>query len=202
MKNILILINVRWWNATAFYAINTARVLHNNGYNVFVGSKTGSPPHKKAVEYKLKTVNLNFERYNLFKLIKNFVRLIKFIKTNNISIINAHRSEDHTFSALAKVFVPVKFVLTRGDRRKIKTNMFSKMIYNSADKIILTCKSIYNQNRKFLEPFKDKIEIIYGSADEEHFKLTKSKKQTAKKYKINLKNKIVVFILIFQKRIY
>lgn len=191
MKNILILINVRWWNATAFYAINTARVLHNNGYNVFVGSKTGSPPHKKAVEYKLKTVNLNFERYNLFKLIKNFVRLIKFIKTNNISIINAHRSEDHTFSALAKVFVPVKFVLTRGDRRKIKTNMFSKMIYNSADKIILTCKSIYNQNRKFLEPFKDKIEIIYGSADEEHFKLTKSKKQTAKKYKINLKNKIV-----------
>ncbi len=191
MEKILILINVRWWNATAFYAINTARILNKNGYNVIIGSKNGSPPYKRAAEYKLHLTDLNFEGFNFFKLIKNFIKMLKIIKENNISIINAHRSEDHTFAALAKLFVPVKFIITRGDRRKIKTNIFSKMIYNSADKIILTCKSIYNQNKKFLSPFKDKIYIMHGSADEEHFKITKSKAKTARKYKINRRNKII-----------
>jgi glycosyltransferase involved in cell wall biosynthesis len=194
MKNILILINVRWWNATAFYAINTARLLQNNNYNVYVGSKKNSPPYLKAVEYNLKTIDLNFESFNLFRLIKNFKRALKFIKENKIEIINAHRSEDHTFSALLKIFTKVKFILTRGDRRKIKNNIFSKLIYSLADKIILTSKSIYRINEKFLKPFKNKIEIIYGSADEEHFKVISNKNKTAKKYRINLKNKIVGMI--------
>lgn len=194
MKRVLILINVRWWNATAFYAINTARILKKNNYIVYVGSKKNSPPYNKAKEYNIDTIELNFESFNLLKLIKNFYRMLKFIKKNKIDIINAHRSEDHTFAALTKIFCNVKFIITRGDRRKIRNNLFSRLIYKSADIIILTAKCIYYQNEEFLKPFKNKIRIIYGSSDEEHFKITKSKTETAKKYKINLKNKIVGMI--------
>ncbi|MBN1899066.1 MAG: glycosyltransferase [Spirochaetes bacterium] len=190
MKNILILINVRWWNATAFYAINTARVLHKKGYAVYVGSKKGSPPYQKALQYNLNVVNLNFERFNPVKLFVNFFRMIRFIKSRQISILNAHRSEDHTFAALARLFAPVKFILTRGDRRRIRKNYLGTLKYRIADGIILTCRSIYEQNKDLLTRFKDKIHIIHGSVDEDHF-IPQDKKLTARKYRIDLTKKIV-----------
>jgi len=182
MKKVLILINVRWWNATAFYAINTARVLKKNGYRITIGSKPNSPPYKKASEYGFDTRYINFEGYNIFRLIKNFIKMINIVKKEKIDIINGHRSEDHTFGVLCKLFTGKKFIITRGDRRKIKPNIFSKIIYKYADAIILTSKSIYKQNKIFLKKFKYKTKIIYGSVDEENFKIQKSRKETAKKY--------------------
>ncbi len=191
MKTVLILINVRWWNATAFYAVNTARVLRNNRVRVIIGSKPGSPPYEKAKDYGFDVREINFEGYNIVKLLKNFIKMINIVREEKVDVINGHRSEDHTFGSLCKLFTARKFIITRGDRRRIKPNIFSKMIYGSADSIILTAKSIYRQNEKFLKRFRDKIHIIYGSVDEDNFRVQKSKRETAKKYGIDLRKKII-----------
>jgi len=65
------------------------------------------------------------------------------------------------------------------------------MRYKFADGIVLTCKSIYDNNFKVFRKIKNKVFIIYGSVDEKHFKVKRTKFKTAEKYKINLKNKIV-----------
>ena len=191
--NILILINVRWWNASAFYALNTARVLKKYGNRVWVGTKKESPPGKKCIEWNLPHVELNFEGYNILKLIKNFYRLLKFVKENNIHIINTHRPEDNTFGALLKLIHPsVKFVITRGDRRKIRKNLFSKLIYQKiADRIIITCKAIYHQNLDVLEKVKSKVSVIYGSVNEDLFVIKKKRKEILKELKIK-PGKIIV----------
>ncbi len=189
--NILILINVRWWNATAFYAVNIARILHDKGHKVIIGCNKKYPAYKIALSYGLRVEPLNFYGYNIFRLLRDFIRMLSLIKREDIRIINSHRSEDHTFALLAKSFTRVKVILTRGDRRKISDNFLSKRRYSSADFIILTCKSIFNLSRKVFAPVKDKVRIIYGSVDEVRCMVKKSKKEIAKKYNLNLKNKIV-----------
>ncbi len=189
--NILILINVRWWNATAFYAVNIARILNYNNHKVIVGCNKNYPAYKIAQSYGIRTEPINFYGYNIFQLIKNFIIMLNLIKKENIQIINSHRSEDHTFALLAKWFSKIKFILTRGDRRKISNNSFSKMRYKLSDGIILTCQSIFDKNHTVFSPIKHKIRIIYGSVDEEHFKTINSRKKTANKYMVDLKKKIV-----------
>lgn len=189
--NILILINVRWWNATAFYALNIARLFQNKGHKVIIGCNKNYPSYTIAKNYGLKVVPLNFYGYNIFELIINFIKLITLIKKESIHVINSHRSEDHTFAMFAKLITGVHFILTRGDRRLISNNFLSRMRYYSSDAVILTCRTIYKQNEKVFLPIKNKVHIIYGSIDEEHFKIIKSRKKTAKKYKINLKKKII-----------
>jgi len=82
--NVLILVNVRWWNATAFYAINIARILKENKHKVIVGCNKNYPAYSMAKKYGLDVIDLNFYGYNIF--------------------------EDHTFAFLAKLFTKVKFI--------------------------------------------------------------------------------------------
>ena len=188
---ILILINVRWWNATAFYAINIGRILQKKGHKVIIGCNKTYPAYKVARSYGFKIVPLNFYGFNPFQLVNNFFKLLQIIKKEKVQIINSHRSEDHTFALLAKLITGVKLVATRGDRRLISANLFSKLRYQLCDAVVLTCQSIFHQNDKIFLPMKKRVHIIYGSVDEEHFKIRNNKNQTLQKYKINPKKMIV-----------
>jgi len=188
---ILILINVRWWNATAFYAVNIGRILHKKGHRVIIGCNKTYPAYEIARSYGLKSVPLNFYGFNPFELLSNFFKLLRLIKKEKIQIINSHRPEDHTFALLTKLITGVKLVTTRGDRRLISGNLLSTLRYRLCDAVVLTCQSIFHQNDKIFLPMKKRVHIIYGSVDEEHFKIRNNKNQTLQKYKINPKKMIV-----------
>jgi len=166
---ILILINVRWWNATAFYAVNIARILCKNGHRVFVGCDPHYPAYKKAVAYDLNTVPLAFYGYNPIKLFKSFIHMSRLIKKEQIEILNPHRAEDHFFALLAKLTTGVSLVVTRGDQRKIKRGLLSRLKYSLSDAVVTTCRSIIDQNQHIFSSMPYKVYVIYGSVDEEHF---------------------------------
>jgi glycosyltransferase involved in cell wall biosynthesis len=166
---VLILINVRWWNATAFYAVNIARILHKNGYNVFVGCDPDYPAYKKTLAYGLRPVPLSFYGYHPLKLIKSFIAMLRLIKQERIDILNPHRAEDHFFALLAKLITGCFVVVTRGDQRKIKKGLLSYLKYRFSDAVIVTCKSIAAQNQHIFKAMMSKLAVIYGSVDEQHF---------------------------------
>jgi glycosyltransferase involved in cell wall biosynthesis len=187
MKNkisILILINVRWWNATAFYAINIARIMHDHGHKVIIGCNPKYPAYKKALSYGLNVKALNFYGFNPFRLLFNYMKLIKLVHNEKISVINPHRSEDHFFALMAKFFTRAKIVLTRGDQRSISDYFLSRIQYRLTDSIIITCQSIYKNNRKFFNRIHRKPHVLYGSIHEDLFQVKKSKKDIHTKYKI------------------
>lgn len=167
--SILILINVRWWNATAFYAVNIARLLHQNGHKVFVGCDPAYPAYQKAVACGLNTVALSFYGYNPVKLYKNFMRMQRLIKEEGIEILNPHRSEDHFFALLAKRATGRPLVLTRGDQRRIKSGLLSRRKYARCDAVIATCQSIVDQNRHIFDAMASRVTVIHGSVDEPRF---------------------------------
>jgi lipopolysaccharide heptosyltransferase II len=173
---VLILINVRWWNATAFYAINIARILHKNGHSVFVGCDPRYPAYKKAVAYNLNTVPLAFYGYNPIKLFKSFIHMLRLVKKEQIEILNPHRTEDHFFALLAKLTTGISLVVTRGDQRKIKKGLLSRLKYSHSDAVVTTCRSIIDQNRHIFSSMPSKVSVIHGSVDEEHFRLPPSGK--------------------------
>lgn len=184
-RTILILINVRWWNATAFYAVNIGRILQKNGHRVFIGCNKAYPAYKMAQSYGLPVVPLNFYGYNLIQLLKSFIRMLKLIRKENIQIINSHRSEDHTYAFFAKLLTGVNLVITRGDQRPIKRNLLSSLRYRFCDAVVLTCRSIFSQNKHIFFPIRHKVRIIYGSVDEAHFSAAKDRAGTARKYGID-----------------
>ena len=189
--NVLILTNVRWWNATAFYAVNIGRILKQNGHRVTIGCRKKYPAYQKARACGLKAVSLGFDGLKLPSLIKNFFKLVRYIRKHDIHIINAHRSEDHTFALLAKRVTGVKVVVTRGDRRRISRGPLSLFKYRTSDAVILTCKSILEKNRHIFDAATNNVQVIYGSVDEKRLVPTGDKQRTMGKYGFDAGKRVV-----------
>jgi glycosyltransferase involved in cell wall biosynthesis len=175
---------VRWWNASAFYAVNIARLLNKHGHQVWVGADPTYPAYGLAQAYGIKVAPLSFYGNNPFKLTGSLIRMIRLIRKENIDIINSHRSEDHSFGLLAKYLCGTKLVNTRGDQRRIKSQRFSGIRYRLTDAVILTCKQQFSDNEKVFADMRKRVHIIHGSVDEDHFRPSAHQVQTAAKYKL------------------
>jgi glycosyltransferase involved in cell wall biosynthesis len=179
---ILILINVRWWNATAFYAINIARLLQKNGQQVWVGCDPNYPAYRIAREYGLRVAPLSFYGSNPIRLVRSFRNLIRLVHKEEIEIINSHRSEDHTFGLLAKLVCKTRLVITRGDQRRIKNHIFSRLRYQLADAVVLTCRQLRIDNKKTFDRMRRRVRVIHGSVDEDHFRTKAPPMSTGARY--------------------
>ncbi|MEJ2639749.1 MAG: glycosyltransferase, partial [Desulfosarcinaceae bacterium] len=100
--------------------------------------------------------------------------LLRSIKDFKIDIVNSHRSEDHSFAWIAKTVSGVRWVLTRGDQRKITSSPLSALKYRRSDAIILTCESIFKNNPIFAMTPRTPS-IVYGSVDQDHFRTSQAK---------------------------
>lgn len=117
--------------------------------------------------------------------------MVRLIREENITIVNSHRSEDHTFALIAKRLTGIKCIITRGDQRRISSGLFSAWRYRHCDAVIVTCQSIINQNLHIFNPIRHKTSVIYGSVDEDHFRTSRPKTETRKKYGMNDNMKII-----------
>ncbi|MGA1868502.1 MAG: glycosyltransferase family 4 protein [bacterium] len=188
--NVLHIINVRWYNATAWYAVNLARLQQSNGENVWlVGQGPHSPSAKKAMEYGITVVNnIYLNTYNPITLWLAFWRLKKLITREKIDIVNAHRGEGFFLMVLAAFFSPhkVKIVRTRGDIRYPKKSFLNKILYKYfVDLHIVT--GIF-MKKYFIEKLSlppEKIKIIYGGVDADIFKpFPEARSTILKKYRL------------------
>ena len=141
--NVLQLINVRWYNACAYYAVILSLALKRRGHKVVVAGDPHSPPLARAEELGLTTSqDLCLSRTSPWMIAYNLKRIVDLVRGEKIDIINAHRGEGHVAAALAKRFLRrgVPVVRTRGDARPPKPNPLNRWLNNKlTDKIITTC---------------------------------------------------------------
>lgn len=160
-------INVRWYNATAWYAVNLSRVLVENNHNVIVAGLPGSPPLLKAKEYGLKTFELPFNSNNPLKIIKNISKFNSFIKEFKPDWVVCHRGEFFWYCALKRLISNgYRLIRVRGDRRKPKTDFINKFLHDKCTDLVVTSgdflKSVYIEEMKLPE---NKVKTIYGGVD-------------------------------------
>lgn len=152
--NILQLINVRWYNASAYYAIAVSQALSRRGHKVIVAGDFPSPPLEKAQQLRLQIYQrLNLSRLDHSSILQNLKGLSQIIKKEQIGVINAHRGEGHFYASLLKKIFNPKLVIirTRGDIRPPKSNIFNHYLnHKLTDGVITSCKILEESYKKNL----------------------------------------------------
>lgn len=165
------MINVRWFNATAWYAVNLSLTLKEHGHDVLVVGLPGSPPVEKAKELGLDVFEINLNSNNPLKIFKNAFAIKKLIKIYAPDVINCHRGEFFWWFAIMKCMRQIQCPLIRfrGDMRKPKNDFFNRILINRCTaKLVASCKKIASDYLK-MGVNEDKVDVIYGGVDTEKF---------------------------------
>jgi len=167
------LINVRWYNACAHYAVSLSCALKKRGHRVMVAGDPHSPPILKAKKLGISTYEALFLSHTSpWMIAYNVKRMVDLVEKEGIDIINAHRGESHLVAALATKFLKrkVPLIRTRGDVRTPKANLFNRYLNDKlTHKIITTCGVLKRSYVKNLTMPEEKVVNIGGGVDHDFY---------------------------------
>lgn len=196
--NTLQLVSVRWWNASAYYAISLADAFNKSGMRSIVGGRPDSPPLKKAHQYQLPLfTGINLESTSPGDFFTNVRALRQFIAAEHIPLINAHRPEDHFFSVILNKLQNKRIPLVRtvSDVRPPRNHTLNKWLHNSqTDFFIFSCKASYDRYQNVWPIFEGRSEIIYSAIDVDAYQPFNNPSPLRKKFGIS-DSEIVVGII-------
>lgn len=169
---ILQVINVRWYNATAWYALFQGRLLQEHGHNVVILALPGTPAVSKAQAWGLPVRTLDVNSANPFKQPGLYQSLRALIREERPDIVNCHRGEGFLlFGLLQKRLNTFRLVRTRGDQRPAKSNVVNRWLYgNVADAVITTNNAMRQHLLTALRLPPEKTFCIRGGADTRLFR--------------------------------
>ncbi len=166
------LITVRWWNATAYYAVSLAQWLQAAGHPVLLAGNPDFPPLQKAQKLNLPIApELKLNRISPGWVWRNRGRLQHLINRQGIQVVNAHRPDDHFYFALMKNHFPrVAFIRTVGDVRPPRNHPINKWLHLQAtDFFIFSCRANLERYRQVWPIPIEKTAIIYNGIDTQYF---------------------------------
>lgn len=177
MKSIQI-INVRWFNATAWYGAYIARLLQHAGHQTLVLGLANTESFDKAQAWGLSPRALKLNTNSPWGIIQLFFQLKKIIKEFQPDIVNCHRGEAFVLlGILRKMFegTPYAFglVRTRGDQRLPKNNLPNRYLHQKVADALIATNSV--MTRHFTEKLgvpAQKIHCLLGGVDREKFAFT------------------------------
>lgn len=168
------LVSVRWWNASAYYAVSLAEALNRAGHPAFVGGRKHSPPMRQAVQLNLPLFDrIHLETVNPIQFLQNLLRLRKFVLAHNIQLINAHRPEDHLYGALLGLVLrnPPVLVRTGSDVRPPHKHPINRWLHQrKTDFFIFSCRANLERYQSVWPIFQERSRVIYGGVDTDFYK--------------------------------
>ncbi|SIN73990.1 glycosyltransferase family 4 protein [Halodesulfovibrio marinisediminis] len=166
MKTIQI-INVRWFNATAWYGLYLARLLREAGHETLVITQPGTEADDKAKEWGFTPLHFDLNSSNPLKLIRAYAQLYKLIKEFSPDVVNCHRGEGFILWGLLRKYLgSFKLVRTRGDQRLPKNNLPNRWLHtNVADAVVATNSVMAKHFISKLHVPEHKVSTIFGGVD-------------------------------------
>lgn len=168
---IIQVINVRWFNATAWYAVELSRLLKKAGHEVLVLGLEGSPPLAEAKKAGLRTMALNLNSNNPFTLNSVYRALGRLVRDFKPHLVNCHRGESFLlWGLLRRKLKSFSLVRTRGDQRPPKGNRANRWLHGvAADALVVTNTAMARQCAERLNLSGKQIHLIYGGVDATRF---------------------------------
>lgn len=120
--------SVRWYNASAAYAVELSRALLDHGHQVRLWVQPGSPVETEAAARSIplsRTLDLT-NRGNPWSKTRTLRREFAEFSPD---VVNPHRGEDHLFAYLALRRSGVPLVRTRGDVRTPRPHLGNRFMY-------------------------------------------------------------------------
>ncbi|MDR2826003.1 MAG: glycosyltransferase [Deltaproteobacteria bacterium] len=172
---IIEVVNVRWVNATAWYALFLSRLLKDAGHQVLVLGLKDTKSFALAEEWGLSPLALPLNSVNPLVLLSLYGKLKKLVLEFKPQVVNCHRGESFALWWLLKKFavkaaVPFSLIRTRGDQRAIKDNLFNRILYaRVSDALIATNTGIAQDMLRIPGVSPSKVHTIFGGVDEQLF---------------------------------
>ena len=164
---IIQVVNVRWFNATAWYGLFLARLLTDAGHRVLTLVLPGTAPEAKAKEMGLAYQALPLNSANPFLLAQTAAKLAALVRGFKPDIVNCHRGESvFLWGLLKRSGMQFSLVRTRGDQRPPKGNAANRYVHGKlADVLIATNSRTLFQCRELLALPDEKLRLVLGGVD-------------------------------------
>lgn len=163
--------NVRWFNATSWYALYLARLLAEAGHESPVLVLADTETHEKALQWGLdvRTLPLNTSSpLGLAGLYRDLARLVADFKPH---AVNCHRGESFwLWGLLRRRGGGFKLVRTRGDQRPPRADPVNRWLHcRVADAVVATNSRMRDHFRDALRVPDDRLFCILGGVDRERY---------------------------------
>jgi Glycosyltransferase len=164
--------NVRWFNATAWYALYLSRLLQEAGHKVVVLTLAGTDTHKRALEWGLDARPLDLNTSNPLRLAVTLCKIVALLREHRPQIVNCHRGEGFFLWGLLKgLGFAFKLVRTRGDQRPPRADAVNRFLHAKvADAVVVTNSRMARHFLSAMRTPEDKVWLIHGGVDRERFR--------------------------------
>ena len=173
---IIQIIDVRWYNAGADFAVIQAKALAGIGHDVLLMANPGSPPALKAREAGLDVFEkIDFAGLNILNSVAKLVRETRRFRPD---VIFAHRGESHLVAALASRKTGCPVARFRGDVRPPRRGLFSRILNERlTGGIAVSTARLKDEYEKNYRLNGIPMQIIYPGIDASRFLTGRSKEE-------------------------
>ncbi len=165
-------INVRWFNATSWYALYLSKLLQDAGHDVLVITVPDTETEEKALEMGLNVETIELNSTQPVKLFNACSRVLSLVREHKPHIVNCHRGEAFFWwGILRKMRLGYKLIRTRGDQRLPRSDFFNRHLHSTiADGVVVTNKRMAEHFLNKMELAEDRLWLIHGGVDTNYFK--------------------------------
>lgn len=165
---IILIIDVRWFNASAGFALDQARALGVIGNRVLILANPGSPPAARAKDLGLEVSEaIDFSRTNI---LKSTLDLVSITRSFEPDVIFAHRGESHLVAALASKKTGCPVARFRGDVRPPRRGIFSRILNERLTRgIAVSTSRLKGEYEKRYRLNGLPLQVIYPGIDSSRF---------------------------------
>ena len=169
---VLQVVNVRWFNATAWYGLYLSRLMQEAGHTVVVLTLGGTESHTKALEWGLDARPMDLNSANPLRLAVTLAKLIRLLRAEKPQVVNCHRGEGFFLWGLLKALgFPFRLVRTRGDQRPPRADFLNRFMHaRVADAVVVTNSRMARHFLSAMRTPEDKVWLIHGGVDRERFR--------------------------------
>jgi glycosyltransferase involved in cell wall biosynthesis len=160
------LINVRWYNASAWYGISLARVLAESGHDVVVAGLPDSPPVREARSKGLAVLEAPFNSNHPFALHAASRVLRSCLRTFRPDYVVAHRGEFFWHAALLRAAGGVPHLIrVRADIRPPKRGPLNRWLHRQCDGIVVPGRFMEATLTTVQRIPADRLIVLHGGVD-------------------------------------
>lgn len=170
LLRIVQVVNVRWFNATAWYGLHLSRLLAGAGHEVRVLCLPDTACFAEAEKMGLAPVPVDMNSVGPCGLARAVHATSSLVRRFRPHIVNCHRGEGMVLWGMQKPAGDFALVRTRGDQRPPKGNLPNRFLHTRlADAVVATNSRTANQCRTLLSVPDSRLYMIPGGVDTDRF---------------------------------
>lgn len=165
-------VNVRWFNATAWYGLWLAKLLREAGHSCQVAALPGTDTWRKAEDWGFAPLDLGLNSGNPARLVAAYAGLRRLVREYKPHVVNCHRGEGFfLWAMLRRQMNSFALVRTRGDQRLPRNDFCNKWLHNrAADALIATNAPMARYFESHMDTPPGHITTILGGVDQDFFR--------------------------------